>query len=381
MPLIVPNLDDRTYDDLVAEALTTIPQYAPLWTNHNPSDPGITIIELLAYFTEMLIYRLDRIGIEQKFNFYKLLVGNEFNDFVTQKLENLSVQEVDNLIKTAIHTLAEPQRAVTEQDFKSLVNLSIQNLNQNFSLRIDAVEAHCVFGKNLERADDSQTVNCPGHISLVVMAGRYSKTKNNENRLEEIGKDEYPSLLQEITNFIEPRCLLTTRLHLINPCAVWILLSVEIGTKQTAQQSNSNLRNICNDALSLFYDPFLGGKKGEGWSLGRNVYISELLELIEQIPLVDFIDSPRVEAIALTREQLEDAHTKVGIYLGINAHVGEDTVLGTLSNSHQDRLIVDNLGYISGIKLRSYELPKIVLQERIHHSGVALDARMRDDYV
>ena len=47
MPLNVPNLDNRTYDDLVEEALGMLPRYAPGWTNHNASDPGITIIELL----------------------------------------------------------------------------------------------------------------------------------------------------------------------------------------------------------------------------------------------------------------------------------------------------------------------------------------------
>jgi len=61
MPLELPNLDDRTYEDLVAEALRLIPNYAPEWTNYNPSDPGITLIEMFAYLTEMLLYRQNRI--------------------------------------------------------------------------------------------------------------------------------------------------------------------------------------------------------------------------------------------------------------------------------------------------------------------------------
>ena len=35
-----PKLDDRTYADIVAEAMRLIPRYCPDWTNHNPSDPG-----------------------------------------------------------------------------------------------------------------------------------------------------------------------------------------------------------------------------------------------------------------------------------------------------------------------------------------------------
>ena len=57
----VPNLDDRTHRDLVEEALRLIPQYCPEWTNFNPSDPGVTLIELFAWMTEMAIYRLNKV--------------------------------------------------------------------------------------------------------------------------------------------------------------------------------------------------------------------------------------------------------------------------------------------------------------------------------
>jgi len=55
-----PKLDDRTFDDIVDEAISMIPRYAPEWTNHNPSDPGITLIELAAWMTDLLIYRPDQ---------------------------------------------------------------------------------------------------------------------------------------------------------------------------------------------------------------------------------------------------------------------------------------------------------------------------------
>lgn len=61
MSLPVPNLDDRTFDDIVEEAIRLIPQYCPDWTNYNPSDPGITLIELFAWMTEMILYRLNKV--------------------------------------------------------------------------------------------------------------------------------------------------------------------------------------------------------------------------------------------------------------------------------------------------------------------------------
>ncbi|MFT7578509.1 MAG: hypothetical protein ACI9MR_000167 [Myxococcota bacterium] len=56
-----PNLDDRKFEDIVEEAIRLIPQYCPDWTNFNKSDPGITLLELFAWMTEMVIYRLNKV--------------------------------------------------------------------------------------------------------------------------------------------------------------------------------------------------------------------------------------------------------------------------------------------------------------------------------
>ena len=61
MTLPTPNLDDRSFEQIRDEAIRLIPQYCPEWTNYNPSDPGITLIELFAWMTEMVLYRLNRV--------------------------------------------------------------------------------------------------------------------------------------------------------------------------------------------------------------------------------------------------------------------------------------------------------------------------------
>ena len=43
MSLPVPNLDDRSWKQIVDEAVRLIPRYCPEWTNHNASDPGVTL--------------------------------------------------------------------------------------------------------------------------------------------------------------------------------------------------------------------------------------------------------------------------------------------------------------------------------------------------
>jgi predicted phage baseplate assembly protein len=54
-------LDDRQFQELVSEARLRIAKSCPEWTEHNVSDPGITLIEAFAWMTDMLIYRLNRI--------------------------------------------------------------------------------------------------------------------------------------------------------------------------------------------------------------------------------------------------------------------------------------------------------------------------------
>lgn len=73
MPLTAPNLDDRRFADLVAEAKTLIPRYAPEWTNFNESDPGITLVELFAWMTDILIYRLNQVPDLNYIKFLQLI--------------------------------------------------------------------------------------------------------------------------------------------------------------------------------------------------------------------------------------------------------------------------------------------------------------------
>ncbi|TLN25384.1 putative baseplate assembly protein, partial [bacterium] len=74
MPLANPNLDDLRFQrDLVDEARKRIIHYCPEWTDYNLSDPGITLIELFAWMTEMLAYRLNRVPEKNYVKFLELL--------------------------------------------------------------------------------------------------------------------------------------------------------------------------------------------------------------------------------------------------------------------------------------------------------------------
>src|SRR5579885_1767739 len=76
MVLPAPNLDDRKFQDLVDEAKRMIPRYCPEWTNHNLSDPGVALIELFAWMSEMVLFRLNQVP-ERLYVHFLNMVGIE----------------------------------------------------------------------------------------------------------------------------------------------------------------------------------------------------------------------------------------------------------------------------------------------------------------
>jgi predicted phage baseplate assembly protein len=74
--LPAPDLDDRKFQDIVDEAKRLIPRYCPEWTNHNLSDPGVALIELFAWMSEMILFRLNQVP-ERLYTKFLDLVGIE----------------------------------------------------------------------------------------------------------------------------------------------------------------------------------------------------------------------------------------------------------------------------------------------------------------
>ena len=73
MPLQIPNLDNRRYQEFLDEALARIPVHTPEWTNFNQSDPGYTLIQVFAFLTETLLYRANRVPELNRHKFLQLL--------------------------------------------------------------------------------------------------------------------------------------------------------------------------------------------------------------------------------------------------------------------------------------------------------------------
>jgi len=73
MPLPIPDLDTKNFDDFFEEARAALPALAPEWTDYNLSDPGITLLELFSWLSDINTYRLDRIDQKHILKYLKLL--------------------------------------------------------------------------------------------------------------------------------------------------------------------------------------------------------------------------------------------------------------------------------------------------------------------
>lgn len=73
MALTPPKLDDRTFEQLLDEARTRAQIVCPEWTDWSPGNPGVALVELFAYLTETMIYRLNRLPEKAYVEFLRLM--------------------------------------------------------------------------------------------------------------------------------------------------------------------------------------------------------------------------------------------------------------------------------------------------------------------
>ena len=255
MPLELPNLDDRTYDDLVAEALSMIPTYAPEWTNHNPSDPGIMLIELFAYLTEMQLYRQNRITDANTRSFLKLLNGSKWEP----SEEDAETLDLD--LQKTISKLRKTERAVSRDDFEFLAKEADKWV----------ARAYCLPRRDLRMNFDTERA---GHVGLIVIP----KGGREAELLEIIAKVE---------DYLEPRRLLTTRLHVVGP--QYLQIHIELTVAPLPDVLETDLEKKVIEALKTFFDHLEGGKDRKGWVFGRSVFVSGICELVDRIPGVDSV--------------------------------------------------------------------------------------------
>lgn len=334
MPIPLPNLDDRTYAELTAEAQALIPHLYPAWTNHNPSDPGIMVIELFAWLTEMLLFEVNQVPAANIDKFLALLNGPiptwtrpaemSLDEAIRQILAfgrneqalptwiapekhwvRPDTMTQDEAVGQTLRELRERYRAVTPADYEMLVLHAWPHDEKARELGAagQIQRAHCVPQRNLAASTpDARRAPAPAHVSLVIVP------VSNEN---------YPqpsaALCQTIQAFFAPRRLLTTRQHVVGPSYVPVTITASLALRADAPppQALADARA----ALLAFCHPLTGGTEGQGWPFGGALYRSEIYAVLEQVALINYIEEVQLATSTGADRLLKDGAQVIGIAL------------------------------------------------------------------
>lgn len=309
MPLPLPNLDDRSYADLVAEAVAQIPVEAPEWTDHNPADTGIVLIELLAWLTEMVLYRVNQIPDTNQAAFLTLLRGSPLQlPADASQTERAALLQAE--IQKTLVQLRRPYRAVTIQDFEQLVLVDWMNTRTARSLfgaEGEIARVHCLPERDLDRFSINDVIE--GHITLVV--------------LPRLPLADTTALRSTLKRFLNQRRLITTRLHVVEPSVVQVTVSATLYLHDSA--SFRTVQAEANRRIQAFFAPQNSQEywQGQGYPFGGDIYISEIYQLLDNLPGVDYVENVSLTGFDAHRKLFNDQNQHEDDYIGVAVYPHE----------------------------------------------------------
>lgn len=278
MSIPLPNLDDRTYADLLEEARSLIAREYPEWTDHNPSDIGMTLLELFSWLTEIVMYRVNRLPAQNYATFLKLLNGPE----------TVPPEDLTAAIRETVLALRSRYRAVSVTDFEQLALEDWHHTSAAQQLATQGViqRAKCLPARNLALSNpEDWSKEAPGHLSLIVVPADLA-TSTPQPSL---------ALQRNLWQWLDQRRLLTTHHHVVGPTyqtvAIAAELYLETGVVSTTVQQQAQ------ETLRRFFHPLWGGEDGKGWPFGRDVYSSEVYKLLDRVPGVDYIENVKLQNV------------------------------------------------------------------------------------
>lgn len=328
MPITLPNLDDRAFADLVEEARGLLVANAPDLTNHNPSDPVITLIELFAYFTDVLVFRVNGVTDANRRKFLQLLNG-------VAPAQNADLAAAE---RATVLALRQTDRAVTAADYDSLARAADP---------VNILRAHCIPERNLQLTDPVQRSQPqPAHVSVVVALS----PNPNPNATPTDDANRVAALLATISAYLDERRLLTARVHVVTPRLVPVRVRATL--RLLPDWKEDQVKQPAIDALTRFLDPIVG-RDGTGWPFGRNVYVSEIYRLLDSVPGVDFVRRTIDPADPTKTNTLPELAT---------------------TDSPADRLVFNEFNELISIAINPDELVAFQITPVKDANGVVLDA-------
>lgn len=176
--LIPPKLDDWTFEEIRQAAIASISIHTPEWTDHNPSDLGITLLELFAWIAEQMIYRLNRVPEKNYLAFLNLL-GITRNPPTPAKVDLIFRPATDEAVTIPKGTQAATPVIGTEEGVIFETNEAINAINIKEVLLRDAGGEIEYLSSNLLKAPykSVEIPLQPGAASLLLLGVGKPTTK------------------------------------------------------------------------------------------------------------------------------------------------------------------------------------------------------------
>lgn len=156
MALPTINLDDRTYAQLLGILKSHIP--GEEWSDHNPSDPGIALLEMLTWLGEMSLYRMNRVPVAHQDKFLKLLADPPVPVTVDLEIELKPARTQDFVVPAGLRFATDykaGKRYLFDTISSAVLTTPVGTAPQKGTLRLRAIRevAAEVLGKSNGEAD------------------------------------------------------------------------------------------------------------------------------------------------------------------------------------------------------------------------------------
>jgi hypothetical protein len=96
-----------------------------------------------------------------------------------------------------------------------------------------------------------------------------------------------PGLLTAVCRHLDARRIIATRLRVVGPSYLDVRVCATVATVGGADPAR--VQRDVTDAVNGFLDPLCGGPRRQGWPFGRDVYRTEVLQVIAGVPGVDHV--------------------------------------------------------------------------------------------
>ena len=269
MPIQVPNLDDRNYDQLVKETDVLIARYFPEYVDMYITDPAVAINELFCYLFDLTMYQLNRVTPDARSNFAALL-----------GIDPVYGRPPEEALRLALAKLSRMNRAVTPGDIEAVLIAEYGDNHAESKTTPQPPKPKLLCGF-VERAwvRAGKSASEPLCVSVV----QSNTATSTENKREED--------LRTLYRFLRAHSPIGTQYLLNHAPVLQICVSAEIVKRQDSTINSDNLVKDIGNKLEGYIHPLHGGDDGVGWPFDTALSRGDIFKLIEGMPGVDHVRS------------------------------------------------------------------------------------------